>query len=226
MARFAPRPCWHIGITGGIGSGKSTAAAILQAATEAVLIDADQLARTSTRVEGAAIAQIRATFGDTVIAADGSMRRDVMREWAFRDPAVKRTLEAIIHPIVLQQAQTLAATAERQGKSLILYELPLLVESTHWRKRLHRVIVIDCDEPTQIQRVMQRNGLEHATATSIMAAQASRQQRRQAADAVIYNGASVNLQQLQTQVDALAASFSLMIAPKELPSDPVRIPLQ
>ena len=226
MARFAPRPCLHIGITGGIGSGKSTAAAILQAATDASLIDADQLARASTRADGAAMAQIRATFGDAVIAADGSMRRDVMRAWAFRDPAVKRTLEAIIHPIVLQQAQTLAATAERQGKSLILYELPLLVESVHWRKRLHRVIVVDCDEPTQIQRVMRRNGLEHATATSIMAAQAGRQQRRQAADAVIYNGASVNLQQLQTQVNALAASFGLMIAPKELPSDPVRIPLQ
>ena len=226
MARFAPRPCWHIGITGGIGSGKSTAAAILQAATDASLIDADQLARASTRADGAAMAQIRATFGDAVIAADGSMRRDVMREWAFRDPAVKRTLEAIIHPIVLQQAQTLAATAERQGKSLILYELPLLVESTHWRKRLHRVIVIDCDEPTQIQRVMQRNDLEYATAASIIAAQASRQQRRHAADTVIYNGASVNLPQLQTQVNALATSFGLMIAPKELPSDPVRIPLQ
>ena len=226
MARFAPRPCLHIGITGGIGSGKSTAAAILQAATDASLIDADQLARASTRADGAAMAQIRATFGDAVIAADGSMRRDVMRAWAFRDPAVKRTLEAIIHPIVLQQAQALATTAERQGKNLILYELPLLVESAHWRKRLHRVIVVDCDEPTQIQRVMQRSGLEHATASLMIAAQASRQQRRQAADAVIYNGASVNLQQLQTQVDALAASFSLMIAPKELPSDPVRIPLQ
>lgn len=226
MARFAPRPCWHIGITGGIGSGKSTAAAILQAATDASLIDADQLARASTHADGAAMAQIRATFGTEVIAADGSMRRDVMRAWAFRDPAVKRTLEAIIHPIVLQQAQTLAATAERQGKSLILYELPLLVESTHWRKRLHRVIVIDCDEPTQIQRVMQRNDLEYATAASIIAAQASRQQRRHAADTVIYNGASVNLPQLQTQVNALATSFGLMIAPKELPSDPVRIPLQ
>ena len=172
------------------------------------------------------MAQIRATFGDAVIAADGSMLRDVMREWAFRDPAIKRKLEAIIHPIVLQQALALAATAERQGKNLILYELPLLVESAHWRKRLHRVIVVDCDEPTQIQRVMQRSGLEHATASLMIAAQASRQQRRQAADAVIYNGASVNLQQLQTQVNALAASFSLMIAPKELPSDPVRIPLQ
>ena len=104
MARFAPRPCLHIGITGGIGSGKSTAAAILQAATDASLIDADQLARASTRADGAAMAQIRATFGDAVIAADGSMLRDVMREWAFRDPAIKRKLEAIIHPIVLQQA--------------------------------------------------------------------------------------------------------------------------
>ena len=111
-------------------------------------------------------------------------------------------------------------------KNLILYELPLLVESAHWRKRLHRVIVVDCDEPTQIQRVMQRNDLEYATAASIIAAQASRQQRRHAADTVIYNGASVNLPQLQTQVNALATSFGLMIAPKELPSDPVRIPLQ
>ena len=218
-------PTWHIGITGGIGSGKSTVTTLLQSAG-AYLIDTDRLARASTMAGGLATAAIRCTFGPAFIGTDGSMNREMMRELVFRDPAAKRKLEAIIHPIVLQQAQALAAQAERQSQRVIAYEIPLLAESGHWRKRLHQVIVVDCDAPTQIQRVMQRSKLDHASAASIVASQASRQQRWQIADAVIHNGAGTNRQQLHSQVRALASGFGLMIAPEEPPSDPVRIPLQ
>lgn len=207
------RPSWHIGITGGIGSGKSTVTSMLQAAG-ATIIDTDHLARASTGAKGLAIEPIRTAFGNEVIGADGNMRRDAMRQLVFNDPAAKRRLEAIIHPIVLQQAQALAAEAERQCQPLIVYDIPLLAESGHWRKRLHRLIVVDCDEHTQIQRVMQRSSLDQATVVAIIASQASRQQRCGIADAVIYNGASVTLTQLHKQVQALASSFGLMIGSK------------
>lgn len=205
--------CWHIGITGGIGSGKSTVTAMLQTAG-AYVIDTDQLARACTAPQGQAIEPIRAAFDHEVIGTDGAMRRDVMRQRVFNDPAAKSRLEAIIHPIVLQQAQALAAQAERQGQTLIVYDIPLLAESGHWRKRLHRVIVVDCDELTQIQRVMKRSGLDQTTVASIIACQASRQQRLNIADAVICNGHSVTLAQLQRQVQAIAHSFGLMIGAK------------
>ncbi|MDO4794769.1 MAG: dephospho-CoA kinase [Brachymonas sp.] len=206
-------PSWHIGITGGIGSGKSTVTAMLQAAG-AWVIDSDQLARASTGPKGQAIEQIRSVFGHDMIGADGAMRRDAMRRLIFSQPEAKRRLEAIIHPIVLQQAQALAAKAEQQGCPLIAYDIPLLTESAHWRKRLHRVIVVDCDESTQIRRVMQRNGLDQTAAAAIIASQASRRQRLSTADAVIYNGAPVTQAQLQKQVEALACRFGLMIGAK------------
>lgn len=206
-------PSWHIGITGSIGSGKSTVTAMLQSAG-AWVIDTDQLARTSTAPNGLAIEPIRAAFGHDVIGADGAMRRDVMRQRVFNDPAAKHQLEAIIHPIVLQQAQALAETAEQQGQRLIVYDIPLLTESEHWRKRLHRIVVVDCDKPTQMQRVMQRSGLDQTTVAAIIASQASRTQRCSIADAVICNGASITLAQLQSQVQALAKTFGLMIGAK------------
>lgn len=211
MPRLAAPSSWHIGVTGGIGSGKSTVTGILQAAG-AYVIDADQLARDCTRTHGAAVAHIRSAFGDALIDANGSMQRDRMRELIFHDPSAKHKLEAIIHPIVLQQAQALAAEAQRQGQRVIVYDIPLLTESAHWRKRLDRVVVVDCDEATQIQRVMQRSGLAQTAVASIIASQASRLQRRQIADAVIDNGASVTLQQLHMQVQALASSFGLISA--------------
>ena len=217
--------CWHIGVTGGIGSGKSTVVGLLQTAG-AFVIDADQLARNSTSSHGAAIHQIRTIFGDRFIGPDGAMLREAMRNQVFSDPDAKRRLEAIIHPIVLQQAQEMAASAARAGASVILHEIPLLTESGHWRRRLHRVIVVDCDVPTQIRRVMLRNGLTHEAAAAIVAGQASREQRRAIADAVIDNGAQISPEQLHVQVTTLARDFGLMIAPKELPSDPVRIPFQ
>ena len=216
---------WHIGITGGIGSGKSTVVGMLQNAG-AFVIDADQLARDCTGPHGAAMPRIRAQFGKRFIGPDGAMLRAVMRDHVFQNLNAKRQLEAIIHPIVLQQAQELAANAVRSGTTVILHEIPLLTESGHWRKRLHRVIVVDCDASTQIQRVMQRSGLSQDAAAAVVAAQAERQQRLAIADAVIYNGWQVSQEQLLVQVSALAHGFGLMIAPKEPPSDSVRIPLQ
>ena len=219
------QPIYRLGLTGGIGSGKSTVVGLLQAAG-AFVIDADQLAHDSTGPQGAAMPQIRSQFGEHFIGPDGAMLRTAMRERVFCDPDAKRQLEAIIHPIVLQQAQAMAARAMRAGMSLILYEIPLLTESGHWRKRLQRVIVVDCDAPTQIRRVIVRNGLSQDTAAAIVAGQASREQRRAIADVVIYNGLQVGPEQLRIQVNALAHDFGLMIAPKETPSDPVRIPFQ
>ena len=123
-------PSWHIGITGGIGSGKSTVAGLLQAAG-AFVVDADELSRACTRAHGAAINCIRQVFGDAFIDANGAMRRDAMRELVFRLPEARRKLENIIHPIVLQQAQELGEAAQRQGRTVILYEIPLLAESPH-----------------------------------------------------------------------------------------------
>ena len=216
---------WHIGITGGIGSGKSTVAGLLQAAG-AFVVDADELSRACTRAHGAAINRIRQVFGDAFIDADGTMRRDAMRELVFRLPEARRKLEDIIHPIVLQQAQELGEAAQRQGRTVILYEIPLLAESPHWRKRLDRIIVVDCDEDTQIQRATQRSALTWETASSIVASQAGRQDRWRIADAVIFNGSAVDPQQLRDQVRILARSFGLMIAAGESPSDPVRTSFQ
>ena len=158
--------------------------------------------------------------------ADGTMRRDAMRELVFRLPEARRKLENIIHPIVLQQAQELGEAAQRQGRTVILYEIPLLAESPHWRKRLDRIIVVDCDEDTQIQRATQRSALTWETASSIVASQAGRQDRWRIADAVIFNGSAVDPQQLRDQVRILARSFGLMIAAGESPSDPVRTSFQ
>ena len=210
MSSAVMPPSWHIGITGGIGSGKSTVAALLQTAG-AFVVDADELARACTRAHGAAIGPIRQAFGDEFIDADGAMRRGAMRELVFRLPEARRKLEAIIHPLVFQQAQQLGKAAEHQGWTVILYEIPLLAESPHWRKRLHRVIVVDCDEDTQIHRATQRSALTPDAAKSIVASQASRSERWRIADAVIFNGGAVDPQQLREQVRILGRSFGLMI---------------
>ncbi|MDO5654442.1 MAG: dephospho-CoA kinase, partial [Brachymonas sp.] len=148
-------PGWHIGLTGGIGSGKSTVAALL-VANGAALVDADQIARDCTTHGGEAVEYIRATFGDQYIDGQGSLRRDAMRELVFAQPQARQQLEAIIHPIVQQQALKAGQEAEQQGKPMVVYEIPLLVESGHWKQRLHHVFVVDCDVETQIRRCMER----------------------------------------------------------------------
>jgi dephospho-CoA kinase len=197
----------RLGLTGGIGSGKSTLARML-AADGAAWIDADEVARSVTAPGGAAIAPIREAFGPSMIDASGALDRARMRELVFRTPSARQQLEAIVHPLVGQQTALRAEEATQQGAKAIVFDIPLLVESTRWRPMLDAVIVVDCDESTQVARVMARNGLTQAEVERIMASQASRVMRLNAADLVVYND-SQSLQALQGQAGLIAARFGL-----------------
>lgn len=199
----APR----LGITGGIGSGKSTFAAML-AAHGASRIDADQIARSTTAAGGAAMPQIAQVFGMEVIAADGSLQRERMRAVAFADASARARLEAIVHPLVAQATALAVQQAEQTGAALILLDIPLLVESGRWCRSLDAVLVVDCQEETQIQRVMQRNQLPRADIERILTTQASRSARRAMADIIIYNETQ-DLNRLRAQATQIAAVFGL-----------------
>ena len=186
----------HIGLTGGIGSGKSTVARRL-VELGAVLVDTDAIARALTAPGGAALPAIAQDFGPQAIGADGAMDRDWMRARAFADPAVKARLEAILHPLIGTTARAQAAAA---GGRTVVFDVPLLAESGHWRARVDRVLVIDCGEQTQVQRVMARNSWPEEAVRRVIAQQATREQRRAIADAVILND-GISLVQLQAEVD-------------------------
>ncbi len=196
-----------IGLTGGIGSGKSTVSGML-AARGAVVVDADAISRSLTAAGGAAIEPIAAEFGRNYITVEGALDRTLMRELAYHDLNAKRKLEAIIHPLVGRATQRQAQEAMDQRKPCVLFDIPLLVESGHWRPRLHRVLVIDCGEETQIQRVVARNGLTRHEVEKIIAAQAPRAQRLAAADMVIHNQA-LSLDGLRCEVAQIAGHFGL-----------------
>lgn len=197
----------HLGLTGGIGSGKSAVAAIF-AQLGASVIDADALSRSTTATGGAALPAIAATFGEDMITSQGALNRDRMRERIFSDPTAKQQLEAIIHPLVGHQIQQSAHKAEQSGAICIVYDIPLLVESGHWRSKLDKILVVDCLEATQKSRVMQRSGLTLEQIEKIMASQASRTERLQAADYVIYNE-GISLDELAAQVQQMAGQFGL-----------------
>ena len=201
------RKIWHIGLTGGIGSGKSTVATIL-AEGGATVIDADAISRATTAAGGAAIPAISAVFGSSMITPDGALDREQMRQRVFSDPQAKKQLEAIIHPQVRQKIAQRAELAEQSGSNCIVYDIPLLVESGHWRDKLDKILVVDCTEATQQARVMLRNGLTLDATQKIMASQASRTERLQAADCVIYNE-GISLEELARQARAIGARFGL-----------------
>jgi dephospho-CoA kinase len=197
-----------VGLTGGIGSGKSTVAALL-AQLGAEVIDADALSRASTQAGGAAMSAIQQTFGTGVLAADGGLDRAAMRELMLRDGNAKTKLEAIIHPIVGAQMALQRQAAESADVKLVVMDIPLLVEgAARWRPQLDAVWVIDCLPATQISRVMQRSAWPKAQIESIMAAQASRAQRLACADAVIFNE-GVDLIQLQQLVSSFVQRLSV-----------------
>ncbi len=188
----------HLGLTGGIGSGKSTVAQAL-VACGAVLVDTDAIARALTEPGGAAVPVLAAQFGPQIIAPDGAMDRAQMRALAFGDLAVKRRLEAILHPLIGQQARQ---QAEAAGARPVVFDVPLLAESRHWRQRVQRVLVVDCSEQTQVSRVAQRPGWTPAMALQVVQQQASRSARRNVADAVIFND-GISLDALNGEVRAL-----------------------
>jgi dephospho-CoA kinase len=189
-----------IGLTGGIGSGKSTVAALLvQAGCH--LVDTDAIARELTLPGGAAIAPIAAAFGARMIDATGALDRTAMRELAFADAGAKARLEAILHPLIGVEATRRAAAAA--GRPLV-FDVPLLAESRHWRARVERVLVVDCGEATQVMRVAARPGWSEPAAHRVIAQQAPRARRRGIADAVILND-GITLDQLAAEVHALCA---------------------
>ena len=189
----------RIGLTGGIGSGKSTVAAML-VARGAALIDTDAISRAMTQPAGAAMPAIEAAFGASVIAADGSLDRAAMRERVFADSTVKRRLEAILHPMIGDECERAAASA-RPGQPLI-FDVPLLVESGRWRSRVDRVLVVDAKEDTQSRRVVARSGWTPEAVRAVIAQQATRSARRAAADAVIFND-TLTLEELAHDVHSV-----------------------
>lgn len=197
----------RLGLTGGIGSGKSTVAQML-AERGAALVDADQIAREVTGAGGAAMASIAKVFGTEFVDATGALHRDRMRAHAFSQPAARKQLEAIVHPLVAHLSQERADAARAAGQRLVVLDIPLLVESAHWPRQLDVVWVVDCREATQIERVMARSALPASVVQGIMASQASRSQRRMAADGVLYND-GLSLDGLRAQVDAIAHQFGL-----------------
>ena len=199
---------WRLGLTGGIGSGKSTVASML-AAKGAAVIDADAISRSLTAPGGRAMAAIAQTFGPQMVDAQGAMDRQAMRQAVFQNPQAKQKLEAIIHPLVSQITAEQAQAAVQSGHRVLVFDVPLLVESgERWRNQVDRVIVVDCDAETQRQRVMARSGLAAEEIDRIIALQASRAQRLACADLVILNQ-GLNLSQLESKVAQVAADFGL-----------------
>lgn len=197
----------RIGLTGGIGSGKSTVGRLL-AEHGAALMDADALAKQLTSPGGLAMAAIAAEFGPHIVTESGELDRAQMRQLVFNDNRAKARLEAIVHPLVWQEAERHAQAAMSAGHACIVFDVPLLVESPRWRSVLGRVVVVDCTVPTQIARVVARNGLPVAMIEKIIASQATRVQRLAAADVVIYNE-ELSLAHLAVQVTRLAKSLGL-----------------
>lgn len=198
----------RLGLTGGIGSGKSTVGHML-VSLGAALIDADKIARTVTGPHGAAMQAIQATFGSEYVDATGALDRARMRQLAFSRADARAQLEAIVHPLVGLDADLQARQAADRGCRLVVFDIPLLAESGRWARRLDTVLVVDCSSQTQIERVVQRSGLARETVKSIIASQATRPVRRAAADIVIANDGDCTLEELWHQTRQAAALFGL-----------------
>jgi len=189
----------RIALTGGIGSGKSTIATML-VQHGVTLVDTDAIARALTAPGGRAIEPLRAEFGEVMLDATGALDRSRMRSLAFADRGARRRLEAILHPLILAQALEAESSAPTEG--CVAFDVPLLAESSHWRARTQRVLVVDCSEATQIERVAQRPGWDREAAARVIGQQAPRAARRRCADAVIFND-GLSLLQLAGEVLAL-----------------------
>lgn len=194
-------PPYVVGLTGGIGSGKS-AAADRFAELGAAVVDTDAIAHALTAPGGQAIAAIRQTFGNEVITREGALDRKAMRDRAFADPSMRRQLEAILHPAIRAESERLIREARTPYVVLVV---PLLIESGKYRERCQSVCVVDCPTEVQIARVMSRSGLDEAQVRAIMATQASREQRLAAADEVIDNSGDRGI--LIAQVDRLHEKY-------------------
>ena len=200
-----PVPGLRIGLTGGIGSGKSSVARRL-AVRGALVVDTDALGHALTAPGGAAIPAIATAFGSDVIGADGAMDRVKMRTLVFGDPTQRQRLEAILHPMIGDATRAQASRAS--AGQPVVFDVPLLTESGTWRARVDRVLVVDCHVATQVARVVARSGWTPEAVERAIAQQATRAQRRAIADALIFND-GLTLEQLDGEVDALCTAWNL-----------------
>ena len=192
---------WVVGITGGIGSGKSTAAAHF-ARRGVTVVDTDDLSRTLTAAGGAAVPALREAFGAAFVTPAGALDRDAMRRLVFEDPLARGRLEAILHPQIRHAAD--AALAAASGPYAML-AVPLLFETRGYSRRVQRALLIDCPEALQVERVRRRSGLAEPDVRAVMAAQWPRWRRLQAADDVIWNGGSE--EHLEAQCERMHRRF-------------------
>lgn len=197
-------PSLRLGLTGGIGSGKSTMARLLQA-RGADVIDADAISRRCTEAGGAAMPAIARTFGPEFLSPDGALDRQRMRDHVFAHPEARHTLEHIIHPLVGAEIQR---QAQASHSPCLVFDVPLLVESPRWRPQLDRVLVVDCSPATQIRRVNARSGWDTATIEAVMRNQSPRDVRLAAADVVVFNDVD-ELTVLEHAAEALSRRFGL-----------------
>ena len=174
----------------------------------ATLVDADAISRAVTASGGAAIAPVAQKFGPRAIAPDGAMDRDFIRQLVFSDSDARHQLEAIIHPLVSLESLRQTEQAIRAGSTCVLFDIPLLVESGRWRPQLDQVLVVDCNEATQIARVMARNGWTRDAVQKVIAGQATRAARRAAADVCIYND-GIPLEELEQMTRQISRRFGL-----------------
>ena len=205
-----PTAARAVGLTGGIGSGKSTVAGLL-VAQGATLVDTDAIAHGLTVPGGAAMPALRQRFGAAIAGPDGALDRAQMRSLVFADPQAKQALEAILHPMIGAEAQRQAAAADTTG-GVVVFDVPLLTESSVWRRRCQRILVVDCSAETQVRRVMVRSGWGADQVQRVIDLQASRSARRAIADAVLFNE-TLSLAGLAAEVAALWAIWGLDAPP-------------
>lgn len=197
-----------VGLTGGIGSGKSTVAELF-VEHGAALVDTDAIAHELTMAGGAALPALIAEFGQGIVGPDGAMHRAAMRQRVFADPSARGRLEAILHPLIRQLS---AARCRAAVAPYVILAVPLLVESGSYGERCDRIVVVDCPESLQIERVVARSGLSVAEVRVIMAAQASRQQRLAAANDVVINAGAKT--EIYGQINALHIKYLALASEK------------
>lgn len=199
-----------VGLTGGIGSGKTTVTDLF-AAQGITIVDTDVIAHRLTAPGGLAMPAILAEFGAGLATPEGALNRPAMRQLVFADPAARLRLEAILHPLIRQQT---AAECAAASSPYVVVAVPLLIESGGWRERFDRILVIDCSPELQIRRVMARSQLTAAEVEAILAAQVSREQRLAAADDVLDNSGDV--QNLAAGIARIHAHYLTLAAAKKL----------